>query len=109
MLEAAAARRRRRGWQRLRYIILPLIAPVISIVLLLQLIWDLRVFTQIKMLQDAGGVANETNLLGTYIYQLGTGARRLRAWRSAVSIVMLALTVALSWFYVRSLMKEESS
>ena len=68
----------RRGWQRLRHIILPLIAPVLSIVLLLQLIWDLRVFTQIKLLQDAGGVANETNLLGTYIYQLGTGAGRLR-------------------------------
>ena len=32
---------------------------------LLQLIWDLRVFTQIKMLQDAGGADHETNLLGT--------------------------------------------
>ena len=42
------------GSQRLRHIILPLIAPVLSIVLLLQLIWDLRVFTQIKLLQDAG-------------------------------------------------------
>ena len=43
------------GIQRLRHIILPLIAPVLSIVMLLQLIWDLRVFTQIKLLQDAGG------------------------------------------------------
>jgi len=95
-------------WQRLRYVILPLIAPVISIVLLLQLIWDLRVFTQIKMLQDAGGVANETNLLGTFIYQLGTGKGDF-GMSSAVSVVMLGLTVALSWHYVRSLMKEEAS
>ncbi|GGM87405.1 sugar ABC transporter permease [Terrabacter tumescens] len=95
------------GWKRLRLIILPLVAPVISIVLLLQLIWDLRVFTQIKLLQDAGGVANETHLLGTYIYQLGTGAGDF-GMASAVSILMLLLTVAVSWYYVRSLMKEES-
>jgi N,N'-diacetylchitobiose transport system permease protein len=95
------------GIQRLRYIIVPIIAPVLSIVMLLQLIWDLRVFTQIKLLQDAGGVTNETNLLGTYVYQLGTGKGDFGT-ASAVSILILALTVALSWYYVRSLMKEDA-
>jgi N,N'-diacetylchitobiose transport system permease protein len=95
------------GWQRVRHIMLPLVAPVISIVLLLQLIWDLRVFTQIKLLQDAGGFANETHLLGTYIYTLGTGSGDF-GMSSAVSILMLVLTVIISWYYVRSLMKEES-
>src|SRR6187200_1002548 len=94
------------GIQRLRYVILPLIAPVLSIVMLLQLIWDLRVFTQVKLLQDAGGVANETNLLGTYVYQLGTGKGDFGT-ASAVSILILALTIALSAYYVRSLMKED--
>ena len=95
------------GIQKLRHIIVPIIAPVLSIVMLLQLIWDLRVFTQINLLQDAGGVANETNLLGTYVYQLGTGKGDFGA-ASAVSVFMLLLTVALSWYYVRSLMKEDS-
>ena len=63
---------------------------------------------EIKMLQDAGGVANETNLLGTFIYQLGTGKGDF-GMSSAVSVVMLLLTIALSWYYVRSLMKEEAS
>ena len=94
------------GIQRLRHIILPIIAPVLSIVMLLQLIWDLRVFTQIKLLQDAGGVTNETNLLGTYVYQLGTGKGDFGT-ASAVSILILVLTIALSWYYVRSLMKED--
>jgi N,N'-diacetylchitobiose transport system permease protein len=94
------------GIQRLRHIIVPIIAPVLSIVMLLQLIWDLRVFTQIKLLQDAGGVTNETNLLGTYVYQLGTGKGDFGT-ASAVSILILALTVALSAYYVRSLMKED--
>ncbi|MBM6404891.1 sugar ABC transporter permease [Phycicoccus sp. CSK15P-2] len=96
------------GWfRRLRHIVLPLVAPVISIVLLLQLIWDLRVFTQIKILQDAGSVASETDLLGTYVYRLGTGTGDFGT-ASAVSVLMLVLTIALSWYYVRSLMAQES-
>jgi len=94
------------GFQRVRTIILPLISPILSIVLLLQIVWDLRVFTQIKFLQDAGGVASRTDLLGTYIYKLGTGSNDYGA-AAAVSVVMLILTVALSWYYVRSIMKEE--
>ena len=41
---------------------------------------------------------------------LAAAAARTRHIRltSAVSVLMLALTVALSWYYVRSLMKEES-
>ena len=97
-----------RGWQRLRYIILPIIRPVLGIVLLLQIIWDLRVFAQIKLLQDKGSIASETHLLGTYIYQLGVGSSDF-AMASAVSVFVLVLTVALSWFYVRHLLKEDES
>ncbi len=92
--------------QQLRLIIMPMIKPVLGIVFLLQIIWDLRVFTQIRMLQDQGSIASETNLLGTYIYQLGVGSGNY-AMASAVSIFVLILTVVLSWGYVRSLMKEE--
>ncbi|MGO4104265.1 carbohydrate ABC transporter permease [Leifsonia sp. YAF41] len=94
--------------QRLWYIIVPIIKPVLAIIMLLQIIWDLRVFTQIRLLQDAGSIASETNLLGTYIYQLGVGSSDF-AMASAVSIFVLILTVALSWFYVRSMLKEDES
>lgn len=96
------------GIKRFRYIILPLIQPVIAIVLLLQLIWDLRVFTQIKMLQDAGSKSGDYDLLGTYIYKLGTSAQDF-GMASAVSILVLAITIALSWFYIRSLLKEDAA
>ena len=96
------------GRQRLWWIIVPMIRPVLSIVLLLQIIWDLRVFAQIRMLQDAGSTPSETNLLGTYIYQLGTGSNDY-GMASAVSILVLVLTVALSSFYIRSLRREEES
>jgi N,N'-diacetylchitobiose transport system permease protein len=107
VLEAAqmdGATPRQRFWQ----IVVPIIRPVLAIVLLLQVIWDLRVFTQIKLLQDAGSIASETNLLGTYIFQLGTGSSNF-GMASAVSVFVLILTIAISAFYVRSLLKEDEA
>jgi N,N'-diacetylchitobiose transport system permease protein len=94
--------------QRFWNIIVPIIRPVLGIVLLLQVIWDLRVFTQIKLLQDAGSIASETNLLGTYIYQLGTGSSNF-GMASAVSVFVLILTIAISAVYVRNMLKEDES
>lgn len=95
------------SWQRFFAIILPMIRPVLMIVALLQVIWDLRVFAQIRMLQDAGAPLAETDVLGTYIYRLGVGASDF-AMASALSVFVLILTVALSFFYVMHLMKEDS-
>lgn len=96
------------GAQRLRYIYLPMLKPVISIVLLLNLIWDLRVFTQITMLQDAGPKSTDYDLLGTYIYKMGVGGLNF-GQGAAMAIFVLALTIAISWFYVRSLLKEDEA
>lgn len=90
----------------LRYILVPMVRPVIGIVLLLQIIWDLRVFAQIRLLQDSGA-APDTNLLGNFIFELGIGQQHFHD-AAAVSIFVLLLTVLLSWPYVRSLMKELS-
>lgn len=96
------------GWQRFRFIIFPVLKPVIAIVLLLNLIWDLRVFAQITLLQDAGPQSTDYDLLGTYIYKTGVAGLDFGAG-AAMSIFVLALTIALSWFYVRNLVKEESA
>ncbi len=90
----------------LRHILVPMVRPVIAIVLLLQIIWDLRVFAQIRLLQDSGA-APDTDLLGNFIFELGIG-RQDFAGAAAVSILVLLLTVLVSWPYVRSLMKELS-
>lgn len=95
------------GWQRFWGIIAPMVRPVIAIVLLLQLIWDLRVFTQFKLLQEAGSMSGEYDVLGTYIYKLGTASQNFGA-ASAVAILVLGITIALSWFYIRSLLKEDA-
>jgi len=93
-------------FQRLRYVVLPSIRGVLLVVGLLQVIWDLRVFTQIYVLQEAGGSTRDTNLLGTYIYRLGIGGGKF-GMAAAVAIFMLALTVILTAPYVRAMLKQE--
>jgi N,N'-diacetylchitobiose transport system permease protein len=92
--------------QRLRHVVLPAIRPVLLVIGLLQVIWDLRVFTQIYVLQKAGGVTRDTNLLGTYIYRLGIGGGDFGT-AAAVAMFMLALTVLLTAPYVRTMLRNE--
>ena len=91
--------------QQFWHITVPMIRPVLAIVLLLQIIWDLRVFAQIRLLQDGGAPVGDTNLLGNFIFELGIG-RQDFAGAAAVSIFVLALTALISWPYVRALIKE---
>ncbi|USQ81355.1 carbohydrate ABC transporter permease [Ornithinimicrobium faecis] len=95
------------AWQRWRFIIYPSIRPALTIVLMLQIVWDLRVFAQIHYLQGIGGVPSETHLLGTYIYTLGVGQSEY-GMASAFALFVLVLTLALTAHYVRSLLREES-
>ena len=90
--------------RRFTTIIVPMVRPVLMIVALLQVIWDLRVFTQLKLLQDQSKPLN-SDLFGTYIYAVGAGDFSRSA---TLSIIVLAITVVFSSAYVRQLLKEDS-
>ncbi len=94
------------GWQRFLLITVPLIKPVLLIVGLLQIIWDLKVFTQIFVLQDAGGITRDTHLIGTYVYQLGIKEGNF-GLAAAASGIILVLTVGVGFYYVRLLVRQE--
>ncbi|NUU18633.1 sugar ABC transporter permease [Cellulomonas humilata] len=89
--------------QRFWNITLPMIRPVLSIVLLLQVIWDFKVFTQIYVLQRAGAPTRETNLLGTLIYSYASEF----SMAGALATIMLVITLALTGFYIRQMLKED--
>ncbi|MCU1424522.1 MAG: sugar transporter permease, partial [Microbacteriaceae bacterium] len=93
------------GWERFRLIIVPNITPVLMLVGLLQIIWDFRVFTQVSVLQDSGGVSDETNVLGTYVYQVGLGQGDYGVG-SALAMIMLLITLILTAGYVRQLIRQ---
>jgi len=94
------------AWQRFVHVVVPTIRPVLLVVLLLQVIWDLRVFTQIFTLQKAGGITRDTNLLGTYIYSLGIKGGDFGT-AAAAAMFMLALTVILTAPYIRIMFRQE--
>ncbi|WP_062076841.1 carbohydrate ABC transporter permease [Demequina globuliformis] len=94
------------GWQMLRRITLPIIRPILVILLLLQMIWDLRVYAQIELLQGFGSAGDRYDLLGTYIYGMGVGQGQFGMAAAAAMLVMI-FTIGLSWFYVRELLKED--
>lgn len=94
------------GWQMQRHIVLPIVRPVLVVLFLLQLIWDLRVYAQIELLQGFGARGVRYDLLGTYIYGLGVGQGRFGI-AAAAAMVVLVLTAVLSWPYVREMLKED--
>jgi N,N'-diacetylchitobiose transport system permease protein len=96
------------GWQRFRLIVLPYLRGVLVILLILQIIWDMRVFSQIYALQTVGGIAAETNTIGVYIFKVSIGAGDLGAG-GAISVLLVILMLGLSGYYIRSLLKQEES
>src|SRR5690625_2211554 len=91
------------AWQRFWKITMPIVKPVLLVVMLLQVIWDLRVFTQIYTLQRAGAPSRDTHLLGTLIYsKLGSLGEA-----GALATIMLAITLLLTAYYVRRMLREE--
>lgn len=92
------------GWSRFRLIVFPYLRSVLTVVLVLQIIWNLRIFTQVYALQSRGGIAADTNVLGTYLFRQGVGEFGETA---AIGVVMVILLLVLSWGYVRTTLKEE--
>ncbi|WP_129336451.1 carbohydrate ABC transporter permease [Cellulomonas endophytica] len=89
--------------QRFWRVTVPMVRPVLLVVALLQVIWDLRVFTQVHVLQRGGAPTRDTHLLGTYIYSL---AKEFSV-AGAMATIMLVLTLALTAFYLRSVLRDE--
>lgn len=92
------------GLNRFRFVVLPYLRSVLVVVLVLQVIWNLRIFTQVYALQSRGGLASETNVLGTYMFRQGPGDV---GFTSAIGVIMVALLLLLSWRYVRTTLKGE--
>ncbi len=93
------------GWKRFWGIVFPYLRSVLTVVLVLQIIWNLRIFTQVYALQSRGGIARDTNVLGTYLFREGPGEV---AFTAAIGVVMVVLLLVLSWGYVRTTLKEEA-
>jgi len=94
------------GWQKFRYITLPLLKPVIAVVLLLRIMDAFKVFDTIYTL-TYGGPGQSTELMSIYIYKQGLKYFQIgRA--TAMSWVFLVLVTSISIFFMRQVWKEKA-
>jgi N,N'-diacetylchitobiose transport system permease protein len=94
------------SWQRFRRVVVPYIRAVLVVLLVLQIIWDMRVFTQIYTLQTIGGIREQTNTIGVYIYTISTAGGDLGSG-GAIAVLLVIIMLAMSGYYIRSVLREE--
>ena len=89
------------GWQRFRYVTLPLLQPIILIVTLFSVIFTFADFQLVYVLTH-GGPQNATQLFATYAFdiamgagQLGLGASIALTMLPALALLIVALTIYL--------------
>ncbi|GAA1646394.1 carbohydrate ABC transporter permease [Microbacterium flavum] len=96
------------AWQRFRFIVLPYVRSILIVLLILQVIWDLRVFAQIYALQTVGGIRADTNTIGVYIYSVSMATGDLGSG-GAISVLLVIILLAISAYYIRTMLKEDES
>src|SRR6201997_1312578 len=87
------------GWQRFRFVTLPLLRPIILIVTLFSVIFTFADFQLVYVLTH-GGPQNATSLFATYAFDIGMGAGQLGLGASvalamlpALGLLIVALTL----------------
>lgn len=81
------------------HITIPHLLPIIVSIVLLDFIWTMQVFPLVWM-TTGGGPIHATEMLSTYTYKLAF-ARYQFSLASASAIVVLVLSMAVTWFYIR--------
>lgn len=96
------------GGKRFIHIVFPYIRGVLVVLLVLQVIWDMRVFSQIYALQTIGGIRADTSTIGVYIYQRAIGGGDLGAG-GAIAVILVIVMLGLSAYYIRNVLRSEES
>jgi len=93
------------AWQRLRWLLIPQLAPVIALNLVLITIASFNTFDLIIPL-TGGGPARRTEVISLFMYRLGFFD--LQAGRAAaVAVVMLIVNLLLAWVAGRLIVRDE--
>jgi len=92
------------SWQKFRYITLPSLIPVGTVVITLSLIWNISHFDY-NYLMTKGGPSDATNVLGTFIYQTAFSTFRL-GYASAIGVLMLFVCCIFGIIYMSLVLRE---
>lgn len=87
------------SFQILRYIIVPWMSPIITIVLILRTTWSLNAFDLVKVM-TGGGPGDTTEIFGLYIYKQAFRYFKFEK-AAAASLVLLVIAIIFSILYIR--------
>ncbi|WP_116204159.1 carbohydrate ABC transporter permease [Amycolatopsis circi] len=88
-------------WRTTRSVILPAVRPLLTIATVQSIIWDFKVFTQIYVMTNGGGIAGRNLILNVYAYQQAFAGQEY-GLGSAIGVVMTLLLLSITGLYVRS-------
>ncbi|MFF3224051.1 carbohydrate ABC transporter permease [Nocardia suismassiliense] len=88
-------------WRAARSVILPILKPLLLIATIQSIIWDFKVFTQIYVMTNGGGVAGRNLVLNVYAYQKAFAGQEY-GLGSAIGVLMTLLLLSITGLYVRS-------
>jgi raffinose/stachyose/melibiose transport system permease protein len=94
------------GWQRLRFITMPMLMPTLAVTTVLNVIYGLKVFDMVYALTNGGpGFATEVLYTGVY-KEFGLGRYAIG---TALSSIMFACMLFIGYFMIRLLTKNEEA
>ncbi|GAA2803469.1 sugar ABC transporter permease [Saccharopolyspora taberi] len=93
-------------WRTARSVILPMLRPLLVIATIQSVIWDFKIFTQIYVMTNGGGVAGGNLVLNVYAYQEAFAGSNY-GLGSAIGVIMTVLLLLITVVYLRAQRKEE--
>ncbi|MBH1932808.1 sugar ABC transporter permease [Streptomyces sp. AV19] len=87
------------SWRTWRHVTAPMLRPVLTVVTIQSVIWDFKVFTQIYVMTNGGGIAGQNLTLNVYAYQKAFASSQY-SLGSAIGVVMLLVLLAVTLVYL---------
>ncbi|MEV0222425.1 sugar ABC transporter permease [Streptomyces sp. NPDC050704] len=92
-------------WRIWRSVLAPMLRPILVVVTIQSVIWDFKVFTQIYVMTNGGGIAGQNLVLNVYAYQKAFASSQY-SLGSAIGVVMLVILLAVTLVYLRLLRRQ---
>ncbi|HBV93815.1 MAG TPA: sugar ABC transporter permease [Chloroflexi bacterium] len=78
---------------QLRTITVPLLLPILLLLSVLSIIWDFNVYNQVAVLQNVGGISNQTTIFGVWAYDVGFVGNNYGAGAAVTMLGVLLLCI----------------
>ncbi|MFE7130776.1 carbohydrate ABC transporter permease [Streptomyces sp. NPDC057638] len=92
-------------WRTWRSVMAPMLRPILVVVTIQSIIWNFKVFTQIYVMTNGGGIAGQNMVLNVYAYQKAFASSQY-SLGSAIGVVMLLILLAVTLVYLRMIRRQ---